>query len=272
MNLIRKIINTPKFIINSLKIYKQARKKIKQPFLFFINLYWYKLFKKNLIKNIETTENLKYFLVDYTDLCLIIEYLDNYYNIDQLQKKEYSIIIDIGANAGDFSIFLSKNAKKIYSLEPITEIYNKLKNNLDLNNINHIKVYNYGISDKEQKLKLQINNLDSTGDAKVSEIGNYEIKTISWSKLFELIGKPKRIDLLKIDCEGSEYSLLLDNKILDFVSEICIEIHVFEEKDKEKAANLINLFYSKKFNLIRTQQMDLNKLGAYELYFSKVRL
>lgn len=269
MKILKKIYNTPNFIINSLRIYKQAKKKLKKPFLFFINLYWYKLFKKNLIKNIETTEEIKYFLVDYTDLCLILEYLNNYYNIDELKKIKYNIVIDVGANAGDFSIFMSPNSNQIYALEPIKEVFTKFKNNLALNNLNHIQIYNYGISDKCQKLKLKINNLDSTGDAKISKNGNYEIQTVNWIKLYELIGEPKIIDMLKIDCEGSEYSLLSDNRILDFVQNICIEIHIFDEKDKIKARNLINLFHSKKFNLIKTHNFNLNTLGAYELYFSK---
>ncbi len=268
MKILRKIYNTPNFIINSLRTYKQAKKKLKKPFLFFINLYWYKLFKKNLIKNITTLDLINFKIEDLADFSHSIEYVNNYYNIDDLKNKKLNVVVDIGANSGDFSIFLNKSAKKIFAFEPITEVYDKMNKNILVNNLDNIKTFNLGVSEKCQKLKLTIP--ESTGSSKVSIFGDYEIKTISWDKLYELIEKPQKIDLLKMDCEGCEYSLINNSSILDYVQEIRMEIHIFEEKDKYKAINLLKLLCMKKFLLIKTTEFNINKQGNWEMHFMKI--
>jgi FkbM family methyltransferase len=188
--------------------------------------------------------------------------------VEKDKNKKLNVVVDIGANSGDFSIFLNKSAKKIFAFEPITEVYDKMNKNILVNNLDNIKTFNLGVSEKCQKLKLTIP--ESTGSSKVSIFGDYEIKTISWDKLYELIEKPQKIDLLKMDCEGCEYSLINNSSILDYVQEIRMEIHIFEEKDKYKAINRLKLLCMKKFLLIKTTEFNINKQGNWEMHFMKI--
>jgi len=167
---------------------------------------------------------------------------------------------------------LSKKCKKIYAIEPIDFIYQKMLKNISDNKITNIQTYNFGLSNLCGKVNLLIPK-NHTGGSRIDKNGNYEIKIISWSKFYEIIGKPKTIDLLKIDCEGCEYSLLEDSTILTVVDEIRMEIHIFNNKDKLRAKKLIDLLYKKKFKYrnmtLKQSNILINNLGSTEHFFSK---
>lgn len=77
-------------------------------------------------------------------------------------KKDYgnisdnSIIIDIGANIGVYSLFASQSKNTtIYAYEPMPENYNLLKENISLNKLKkNIFPFNLAIGAREEKRKL----------------------------------------------------------------------------------------------------------------------
>jgi len=141
-----------------------------------------------------------------------IGFLQNVYIDNSFLKKyipENSIIIDIGANIGQFNIFCTNylHAKTIYSLEPIKKVYDKLILNVNKNNC-----YNYAIS-TEKKLKLYTpgTTLMSSSYKRNEEDLCEEVKTVKLDDL-DKIKKEEKIDLLKIDTEGSEYDVLISSE------------------------------------------------------------
>src|SRR5690606_30501037 len=76
---------------------------------------------------------------------------DNLYFKHGIQIPENACIFDVGANIGAFSIYSGLIAKKvnIYSFEPLSPTFEVLKLNADLYKAD-IKVFNYGLSNKEE--------------------------------------------------------------------------------------------------------------------------
>lgn len=267
------IIRFNEIIGNMLRLFKNS-KKLKNGFGFTTNYYIFKIFNINFIKQIETKKNIKYNITDIGEVNNIVEYCNNYYNIEELENKQGNIMIDIGANSGDFSILLHKNYKKIYALEPIDFVYDKFNKNIKINNIKNIKALNYGISHINTNANITINKKSITS-SRVTEQGEHSIKLISWSELYKRMGNPKKIDLLKIDCEGSEYTLLKDPKILNYVKEIRMEFHIYSEKEVKQYLKLMKLLYSKKFELTYSDKFDLSEIKnkkniTYEMHFIKL--
>lgn len=249
------------------KLYKISKQT--NILIYIIQYISYKLFKKTIFNKIKINK-LIYNITSLDDMLHLNEYFGNYYDIDNI--KNLNICIDIGANSGDFSIMLSKRCKHIYSLEPITEVYTKFLKNISDNHFKNITTFNVGISSNCGFAKLNIPK-NHTGGAKISNDGDYEIKIISWKKLYELIGKPKGIDLLKIDCEGCEYSLLDDPYILEYVKEIRMELHILNELDKIKANKLIKLFYKNGFiytnmTLKQSKKIISNKITTEHFFIN----
>lgn len=98
-----------------IKGYTLTKGRVKHNLFFGINSYLTKI-KMNL-KYIVEVDGYKFIFEKIEDGSCIWEYLKNYYNINNIKNKE--VIVDIGANIGDFSIFVSKKSKQIYSFEPL---------------------------------------------------------------------------------------------------------------------------------------------------------
>jgi len=82
-------------------------------------------------------------------------FIENVYLQDGINVKDNDLIFDVGANIGLFSRYISQKASnlKIFTFEPIPDIFNILEANLK--NINaYIKNYNIGLGDKEEKIEF----------------------------------------------------------------------------------------------------------------------
>ena len=129
-----------------------------------------------------------------------------------------SVVIDIGANIGYYSLIASKKAAggKVYSFEPFSGSYHLLKKNIELNHIQNIFPFQLAISNQRDEKILFISDPENSGMTGFTQAENFagetEIATAvaleQWVKVHDL----KKIDFIKIDIEGSEYDSLLGMK------------------------------------------------------------
>lgn len=126
-----------------------------------------------------------------------------------------SVVLDLGACVGGFTIHASRRCKHVYSVEPLfTEI---LKENLILNNITNCTILPYAIGDTTRKETL------SFADVK---------KDVLFCTFDDLMMKIlEKIDFLKCDIEGAEQYVpfeLFDNieaELHDFKNQIFTIYH-----------------------------------------------
>ncbi len=137
-------------------------------------------------------------------------------------------VIDIGANIGDSAIYFAlKGAKHVYAFEPYPYSYNLAKKNIKLNGLQEkITLLNEGCSGKEEEIKIDLKYQNFGGsDLKVFSKGNaIKIKTLSdIIKRFNI----RNSAVLKVDCEGCEYGVLLKASNFDLrkFKKIQIEYH-----------------------------------------------
>lgn len=121
--------------------------------------------------------------------------------LQYINKK--SIIVDIGANIGEMSIYWSKFCKHIYAFEINKETYNMLVSNIKENNISNVLTYNCGLSDISHEVKL-IAHKRGNVLSRISDRGRIHanVETLDTIKI------NKKIDLIKIDVEGYEMKVL----------------------------------------------------------------
>ena len=175
--------------------------------IIFSNLNWIKMLFKGVAPNIEV--------------------------INLLPKDKINTIIDVGSNKGQF-ILLSKKFYPnctIYSIEPITEIFNKLKKNFE--NYNKIKFYNLALGNKNTIKKIFITKRqDSSSILKPRKnihtsynlINNQKIKIIKSSEILTNHQIKKKI-LVKIDVQGYEIEVLKGfGKKIKNINYILIEV------------------------------------------------
>tara|TARA_Y100000034_G_C6780767_1_gene348960 strand:- start:65 stop:709 length:645 start_codon:yes stop_codon:yes gene_type:complete len=142
--------------------------------------------------------------------------------------KEKMNILDVGADIGYYSLLFSKlvgNNGMIYSFEPIPEAKGYLDVNICLNNIMNVKSYEFALFDEEGFSYIE----DPFGKSRLNnnpDMQNYDSIRVQ-TKKFDSLKINSRIDLIKIDVEGSEMNVLTGMKetIKKYHPIILLELH-----------------------------------------------
>ncbi len=150
--------------------------------------------------------------------------------------KRGDVVIDIGANVGTHSVYMSKivgNVGKIYAFEPVLDTSWELRENLALNRVENVEVVNAAAKDKDGAEKINIFPKDFSAWNSFGKPDTTESKPISEEivKTFKLDTFASNRDIqsinfLKIDAEGSEKDILLGSK--ELLSSGKIDIISFE--------------------------------------------
>lgn len=179
-------------------------------------------------------------------------------------KMGKDLAIDIGANIGGFSLAYHNTFKKIIFFEANPETYKTTQQNLK--GFDNVSGYNLAVSDEANKT-IKLMNHFSKDDGSVScspsitETGNKDwveeigyVKTIDLEGIYEMIGD-QQIDFLKVDCENSEYEILL-NKDLSRINHIAMELHW--QMGKEKYNELLS-YLEKDFTIKGDRRFVVDK-------------
>lgn len=139
-----------------------------------------------------------------------------------------AVVIDIGANIGDSSIYFAiKKAKRVIAVEP--HFSKEAQRNVCANKLNGIEVIRAAVigshqgrvvvEDRREGLDTQV-RLAPTGVA---------LDSISLAQLLDRFGGETNV--LKMDCEGCEYDSLLHSKseVLSRFSQVAVEYHYGSE-------------------------------------------
>ena len=124
-----------------------------------------------------------------------------------IQKGHY--VFDVGANIGYYSVIFSKcvgDAGKVFAFEPTCYYRNWLLENIKENRANNVEVYDFGLSDKEQQLVIDIGVSSASlhnPDGYEEVVGQEKI-TLKRLDSFVEESNPQRIDVIKIDIDGHE--------------------------------------------------------------------
>ncbi len=151
-------------------------------------------------------------------------FLKNEYGWLEVNNK---VVLDIGAHIGDTGIYFAlKDAYHVYCFEPYPYSYRLAKRNIGLNNLKEkITVYNEACGGRNGNIILDP-KYSSTGG---SNLKNFERGTrIKIETLDNIVKKLELRDaVLKLDCEGYEYGIILKskNKTLRSFESIILEYH-----------------------------------------------
>jgi len=164
-----------------------------------------------------------------------------------------NIAVDIGSNVGAFPLVNHSKFKKIFCFEPSYHSYHQILNNLKNNQISNVEVYNLGLSDKSGQilqLRKHISNLSGCASTVISEkfgwnnTEEYEsVLSINLPDLYQLL-QIEYIDYLKIDCEGSEHLILIDQD-LSKIKYLAIELHVQLEEKMLEVRQYLEKYFTK---------------------------
>ena len=161
------------------------------------------------------------------------------------------LIIDVGSYIG-LSILYFKNIypnSKVIAFEPILESFEKLEENIFINNIQNIELHNSAILDSDGEKEMYLDSTDLkrfsvasfNKDAWNSEVPSKKITTKT-EKLSKYLKQD--VDLLKLDVEGSEQGILKGvTEYFDNIRNIILEYHPTNNQSIDKIIDLLNKKY-----------------------------
>ena len=142
-----------------------------------------------------------------------------------------AVILDIGANVGSHTVYwaLERQAKKIYSFEPLGQTFEVLSKNIELNNLqDFVTISNKGLSNEKCKAKVRLfweQNVGGTSFMKSAD-GEHDFVPL------DSIDIPEKIDLIKIDVEGHEIEVLEGARDTIYRNKPIIVIETFDKKER----------------------------------------
>jgi len=149
---------------------------------------------------------------------------------NQFEIKPNSVVVDLGASIGPFAIYAAIKAPngKVFAYEASKENYDLLVTNKKLNQCDNLKAYHFAVTDKDGRISFSIRKNPALNS--VFSFLNDKKKAVVLSKSLASILKDNRlrkIDILKIDVEGSEYDILLAStrETMAKIDSLVIEYH-----------------------------------------------
>ncbi len=181
-------------------------------------------------------------------------FLKSTYDVPGLRWESLDSIIDVGANVGAATIWLAARAPRarIAAVEPNPEVWQFLAQNVQVN----------GLDSRVQLIRAALGAASGTA---YLEPGRYSIetrlagssaqegpitRTLTLAEVLDSAGMA-RVDLLKLDCEGAEYEVLLSSEesLLRRIGAIVGEYHTVAGHSREELdARLADAGFSVSFD------------------------
>ncbi len=181
--------------------------------------------------------------------------------IENISKKKNIFLLDCGSNYGFYSLYTAKLKfqNKVVAVEASKKTTELLQNNIILNNLNNISVYNNALSDTDNQKVIfneSFNDWESSLSHQDFKLSNQE--NIDTKKIDTIIEENKpsidQILVIKMDIEGNEFKALRGAymTIETYEPIIIIEFSRFifnEEKSKEFLSYFLKKFDYKIYNI-----------------------
>lgn len=185
-----------------------------------------------------------------------------YQNALEGLSRRQSVVVDIGAHIGDFTLLASKRAKTVFAYEPEKDTLALCKKNIKVNKRENIFLKNYAVCGKSGTRKLYSSSTTTSSSSLFPRKEHRTYQEVQCVTLSSQIKEHKisRLDLLKLDCEGSEYEILKSLKFDHWrkINSIILEYHLWQETDYS-LQDLTSLLKRHSFSIISIKRINAKR-------------
>jgi FkbM family methyltransferase len=215
-------------------------------------------------------------------------WVDNYIFLDSIHEPEIlkiikdnvkkgDTVVDIGANIGQHTLFMSKFVGSqgfVYGFEPLKTNIDSIYRSIALNNIKNVQIENKAVGEVDKKIKIYVpankNDRSSRELVGVMSDSQEEVDMITMDTYF----KNTEINFLKIDTEGFEPEVLAGAKE---IIKTCKPTILFEYAPKFyqhrniKGVELLNYLISENYILedIPSDYGKIEDIAEYSTFIVK---
>ncbi len=201
---------------------------------------------------IETRSGYQFYVRGKMDIWSVKEaVIDRFYEKYGFKIQKGWKIVDIGAGIGEFTVFASQNTAngEIIAFEPFPESHSLLEKNNHLNGAENTRAIQKAVSKETGQILLDLTDgepLQFQSYEPSRNVSNREIIRVQCLSLKDVLDDYQIgiCNLLKLDCEGAEYGILMytSDEVIHRVERIVMEYHDVQGHHHSE----ISLFLEKK--------------------------
>ena len=154
--------------------------------------------------------------------------------------KEKNVFLDIGSNAGEFSMTMAQIFPKVIGVEPLVHPYEQSLVHTKINNISNIRFFNIALGEKKAKTKIYLETGANKGAASLvpsKMITSPIVQEVLMSTADDLLADNniEKIEIIKMDAQGYEINVLSGMKkiLIDFRPIIFFDVHPRRNSKKD---------------------------------------
>jgi|GEM_PF-1651381 len=125
----------------------------------------------------------------------------------KLNPRE-GVFLDVGANSGQHSMFMSRYAKAVHAFEPFPPVLARFRRMLEINRIANVTIHPVGLGREAARLPFNERDLSFAAQAGQESGASLELEIVPGDAALKKAGV-SRVDLIKMDIEGFEKPALL---------------------------------------------------------------
>jgi len=171
----------------------------------------------------------------WDELIDTISSIHHEYKFDDIRKSD--VVLDIGGCVGAYALQICHDVKQVYVVEPLLD--ERIKRNIDLtnqlnNSIHNVKIFKCALGSGNENINISFQG------------GNVNVPSYTLTELKEMCGG--HIDVLKVDCEGGEWSIQ-QHELID-IRRIEMEVHTGDSFEYHggisRTSNVTKIHYTDK--------------------------
>lgn len=175
---------------------------------------------------LELPNGSKYFVRPHKlDLAVVNEavFLNPYLGRGHVSVAADAVVVDIGTNIGDFTAQVARLCPRgrVIAVEPMKAVCDMIATQVRLNSLTNVTAICAAVSGEDGETTT-----DHLADPYSTDgAGPEKVRVVTLETLMKELNL-SQIELLKIDCEGAEWDILLAAEdVLPAVRQICMEFH-----------------------------------------------
>jgi len=163
--------------------------------------------------------------------------IDNWYCKHGIDVQRNASVVDIGCATGDFGLFAAnRNCSEYIGVDPVKNSLELAEKNFSLNErVKHYSLVCAAVVGHKREI------FTSKDESKVSSLhlaaseNSFSDSQVDTLLLVEIVKRTKNgfIDILKMDCEGMEFEIILESDPIVFqsIGSITMEVHLASSSD-----------------------------------------
>ena len=156
-----------------------------------------------------------------------------------IEGKNLKTCLEIGANVGLAAYYFSKHFDKVYSLEPALEHYTALTAMLEYNKITNVEPFKLALSTRDGEALFFHRVLNKTMYSLRPEMPTNDTEQVKTIQIGTFLRENNidHVDVLKLDCEGSEADIVCHTSFqenADKIDMVFCEIHTWIGRNRSQ--------------------------------------